>query len=128
MIKRRENLASMDPVETVATYNRIMSRAPLGFFAKRILRFGVEEGRLLDVACGPGQLLVALAQRAPGLQLYGLDISPNMLNAGRKNLKKKGLEGKVRLYEGSAYDLPFAPGTFDFVVATQCLHYLDDVG
>lgn len=126
MIKRRENLVSMDPIETVEVYNRIMNRAPFGFLAKRISKLGITEGKLLDIACGPGQLLVALARQMPGLQLHGLDISPNMLDACHRNLRKKGLEDEVQLHEGSAYELPFPPGAFDLVVATVCLHFMDD--
>ena len=36
-------------------------------------------GRALDIGCGPGQIVLKLAQRLPGWQFTGLDRSANMV-------------------------------------------------
>lgn len=128
-VDRLKNLSSMDPPETVRFYDRVAGRAgetPFRILAKRILRLGINKGKLLDIACGPGHLLLALAKLNPELQLHGLDISPNMLEACRSKFIKQGLEGRVTLCEGSAYELPFSNDFFDLVVNTQGLHFMDD--
>ena len=94
--------------------------------ARRILALGSHDARVLDIACGPGHLLMMLASLEPRLQLTGLDISPNMLSIGRNKIEKKDLEGTMRLVEGSCYDMPLEDDSFDLVVNTMALHMMDD--
>jgi ubiquinone/menaquinone biosynthesis C-methylase UbiE len=124
--ERRTNLLSMDSQHVVDYYDRISNHTPFKTMAKNTLKFGVKNGKLLDNSCGPGHLLVELAKLEPDLELYGLDISHNMLNACRKKLLKNDLEERIKLFEGSAYDLPFPADSFDMVVNTLSLHCIDD--
>lgn len=75
--------------------------------------------RVLDVGCGTGQLLRVLADEHPGLELHGLDLTPQML--GRA---KRRLGDAAALLLGSADRLPYADGTFDVVVSSSVLHAL----
>jgi SAM-dependent methyltransferase len=73
----------------------------------------VETGRgtrLLDVACGPGWLSAAAAQR--GAVVTGLDFAPNMLTIARARCPD------ATFHEGDAEDLPFEAGQFDAVVCS----------
>lgn len=119
-------LRDMNPQRTVEVYDRIMSMAPVNFSARKVLKLGVQDGKALDIACGPGHLLCALAKLTSQLELHGLDISPNMLKAARKKFEKRGLDGKIQLHLGSAYDLPFEDNTFDLVTNTLVLHCLEE--
>jgi len=76
--------------------------------------------RLLDVGCGTGSLLKELSQSGKELNLYGIDLSPEMINAARVKLKD---EKHVVLQEGSAADLPFESNYFDYVVCMNSLHH-----
>jgi ubiquinone/menaquinone biosynthesis C-methylase UbiE len=73
----------------------------------------VEAGRgtrLLDVACGPGWLSAAAAQR--GAIVTGLDFAQNMLTIARARCPD------AAFHEGDAEDLPFEAGQFDAVVCS----------
>jgi len=70
--------------------------------------------RVLELAHGPGHLLVALAQR--GLAPVGLDHSPHMGRLARRRLRRAGLP--VPLVRARAQALPFCDGCFDSAVAT----------
>lgn len=72
---------------------------------------------MLDVGCGTGVLLSALARRRPGLELTGLDASPGMLRRARSRL---GTAAALDLGDASA--LPYPDGSFDAVVSTSVLH------
>lgn len=116
---------SMETEESVRIYVRYWKGARLFFrwFAARALRFsGKERGRALDVATGPGFLLVALARRAPDWDITGVDISPVMLAEAERRLQREGLSDRVRVAEGSALDLSFEDGSFDLVTMTNALH------
>jgi len=75
-------------------------------------------GRLLDVGCGTGALLSALAERVPEALLTGIDPSGGMLAVGRRRLGDD-----ASLVQGYAERLPFADGVFDTVVSMNALHY-----
>lgn len=76
--------------------------------------------RILDVGCGSGPLSAALLDR--GAVVNGIDVSAGMLAlAGRR------LGDDVDLHVADLRErLPFADGTFDDVVASLVLHYLED--
>jgi SAM-dependent methyltransferase len=78
-------------------------------------RAGVQSGsRVLDVACGPGTATLPAAR--VGSDVVGLDLSPELLAAGRRKAEAEGLD--VEWVEGDAEALPFDDGTFDVVIST----------
>lgn len=70
---------------------------------------------VLDIGCGTGVHL-KIYQDA-GCQVHGVDTSPSMLEASRKQL---GDTADLRL--GSADSLPYENGTFDLVICMLVLH------
>src|SRR5207249_3300947 len=81
--------------------------------------------RVLDVGCGPGSLTVALRRSVgPAGSAHGIDASPEMIEAARRNASKAGLE--VGFQVGVAEALPFSDGTFDLVVSQLAIHHLPD--
>lgn len=76
--------------------------------------------RVLDAGCGSGPLTLALRER--GAVVTGLDGSPAMIELARRRLGED-----VPLHVADlAEPLPFSDGTFDDVVASLVLHYLED--
>jgi SAM-dependent methyltransferase len=74
----------------------------------------VERGRLLDVGTGPGRLLREIHNANPAIELYGLDISPAMVQRAKRNLV--GLA--VDLREGSIGHTTYESDFFDLVTTT----------
>jgi SAM-dependent methyltransferase len=68
--------------------------------------------RVLDVACGTGNLSLAAARA--GAIVTGLDIAPNLIETARKRTSDAGL--KIAYDEGDAEQLPYADASFDSVV------------
>jgi len=81
--------------------------------------------RVLDVACGPGIVVEALA-RAAG-EVIGCDITPEMLEKTRKRCASAGLTN-VRCVPGRAEALPFDDASFDVVVSRSAVHHFMDPG
>jgi SAM-dependent methyltransferase len=76
--------------------------------------------RILDAGCGSGPLFAALRDR--GAIVTGIDASAGMLELARRRL---GDGADLRVADlGSP--LPFPDGTFDDVIASLVLHYLED--
>lgn len=75
--------------------------------------------RVLDVCCGAGLYLSILKDLVKPGNLYGLDLSPEML-------KISGVHSS-RVHLGSVYAIPFAASSFDLVTCSSALHHLDDL-
>ena len=87
-------------------------------------------GRVLEIACGTGRNLVLAARSYPDAQLYGFDISAEMLMTARRSIKKAGLSSRIRLAQGDAeaFDLQamFGVAKFDRVFFSYSLSMIPD--
>lgn len=82
--------------------------------AKFIDRLQLKPGaRLLDVACGTGNLSIPAAHA--GAIVTGVDIAPNLLDTARARAKSEGVQ--IQFDEGDAEALPYADASFDEVVS-----------
>jgi SAM-dependent methyltransferase len=79
------------------------------FMSRLPLRPGM---RVLDVACGTGNLAVLAARR--GCIVQGVDIAANLIAQARARAREEGLDIEFR--EGDAESLPYSDGEFDAVV------------
>jgi len=79
--------------------------------------------RGLDLGCGEGHNTRLLAKL--GARMTGLDIAPTFIRHAREAEELDPLE--ITYVEGSALALPFAPGSFDFVVAFMSLMDMPEV-
>ena len=84
----------------------------------RLLCSQLSRGKLLDVGSGPGRLLQRIHTLNPELELYGLDISPAMIDRAMKNLA----ETPVHLMVGSIEQAPWEDGMFDMVTCSGSLY------
>lgn len=93
------------------------------FKARLLDRAELQAGeRLLDVGCGTGTLLVAAAEREPGLKLVGLDGDPDVL--ARAAAKAAAAGAVVELHQGDAGASRLADGSFDVVLSSLIFHHL----
>ena len=77
--------------------------------------------RILDVACGTGLLLGALANRPDNPELVGVGRVPAMLDVARQRIGHR-----AKLLECEASDLPFDDVSFQMALCTSALHYFPD--
>lgn len=78
--------------------------------------------KVLEIGLGYGTLGHLLASK--GCRYYGLDIAPNAVAMMRYRLSLSGEDGiSERVREGSALDIPFEDGSFDYVYSIGCLHH-----
>ena len=83
--------------------------------------------KVLDVGCGPGNLLVALSTEAPKL-LIGVDMDETFLVFGRSQIENSIDPSSVvpTLLRASLPTLPFADETFDLVTCFLVMPHVPD--
>ena len=69
--------------------------------------------KLLDVAGGTGDVAFRFLKRAPGASATVLDLTEQMLIAGRKRAEADRMADRLDWVVGDAMALPFATNTFD---------------
>jgi ubiquinone/menaquinone biosynthesis C-methylase UbiE len=85
------------------------------------------EDRVLDLGCGLGNILIALAERIDFIHpAAGVDISPDLVRIGEREIAQAGLHDRIGLQVAPATRLPFEDGAFDVVLTSHVLKHLDD--
>jgi 2-polyprenyl-3-methyl-5-hydroxy-6-metoxy-1,4-benzoquinol methylase len=77
-------------------------------------------GRVLEVGCGQGWLLKAIADALPEAELHGLDIRPDVVGYARE------LVPSAEVVVGNGERLPFEDASFDVVVCSEVLEHVND--
>ncbi len=77
--------------------------------------------RVLDLACGSGDLALAIGRKLPTAAITAADFSPEMLALARR-------KGVQRTVLADALHLPFAQGSFDCVTVAFGLRNMADWG
>ena len=57
---------------------------------------------VLEIGCGTGRNLVKTARRYPEAQIFGLDVSHEMLESARASVARAGLAGRIRVAQADA--------------------------
>jgi SAM-dependent methyltransferase len=92
------------------------------------------DGRLFDIGCGRGAVLLMAARRLPRGRAVGVDIWSTMDQSGnaeqvtRQNAEREGVAARVELHSVDMRDLPFDDGSFDVVVSSLAIHNVSDAG
>ncbi|MBI2112450.1 class I SAM-dependent methyltransferase [Candidatus Woesearchaeota archaeon] len=105
-------------------YDSLLVKYWMKKFNKSVLGLGFKkESRILDISCGTGELLLELQKRGMS-NLYGIDISEEMLNKARKKLQASNEESQhLTLTKGDVHELPYPDSSFDDVISTEAFHH-----
>jgi S-adenosylmethionine-diacylgycerolhomoserine-N-methlytransferase len=86
--------------------------------------------RILEVGCGTGRNLVATARAYPRAQVFGMDISSEMLASARSAVYRARLEQRASLAQGDATDFDparaFGITSFDRIFMSYTLSMIPD--
>ena len=85
----------------------------------------VAGGRVVDIHCGGGRWLIAMAQRFPSLELVGIEFEPDSAARARSNAVAAGLADRIEILQGDIGSLE-AAGAFDLAYFQYALHQLGD--
>jgi len=128
MIKRKPlEHGVFEDIETAKRYNKETQkwmRNVSKSFVSVAKKWGITDGKVLDVGTGTGLLAIGLAKRIPSVEVIGLDLSDVVLELARDNVQKSEELLRVSFEKGDAEDMPFEDGTFDLVISSNTLHLI----
>jgi arsenite methyltransferase len=84
--------------------------------------------RVLDMGCGRGAVLTAVARRLSTGRVTGIDLwsthdqSGNSRDVTMRNASLEGVQGRIDIETGDMRALPFPDATFDVVVSSLAIH------
>jgi SAM-dependent methyltransferase len=82
-------------------------------------------GRVVDIHCGGGRWLVAMARRFPALELVGVEFEEDSVARARAAVEAEGLADRIDIRHGKATD-PGHVGEYDLAYFQYALHQLHD--
>ncbi len=77
---------------------------------------------ILDIGCGPANLLIMLSKRSPDLRCVGIDPSPSMVKLARKRVERERLSDRIGIMIGSSRNIPVS-GKFDTIITSFSFHH-----
>ena len=111
---------------TAEYYDRFRLSYPEAMISDLVRRTGASgRGRLLDLACGTGQLAFAL--QSSFAEVWAVDQEPDMVDVVQAKAAAAGA-GEVRPVVSSAEYLDADPGSFELAVIGNAFHRLDPPG
>ena len=125
-IPRQASAEGIEDASAAQAYNRISQWPQFKFLRRMIvgeIRKCHPEGIMVDVGCGPGYLVAAMAKSFPHLHIIGADIANEMVQLASKNLSSLSFGEQVEFRQGDIQALPFDDNAVDFVVSTFSLHH-----
>jgi ubiquinone/menaquinone biosynthesis C-methylase UbiE len=130
--RSRERVVSheaLDDPEVARAFNWVSRLPQMGLMRWLVARRAVAmapAGQAADLGCGPGYLVLKLAQVAPGLQVTGIDLADEMLVEAEAVARHSGVQDRVAFKKGDVAHIPFPDGSLDLVVSTLSLHHWSD--
>ncbi len=82
--------------------------------------------RVLDLGCGPGDVMLRLATARPGVHITAVDGAEAMIALARAAVRGAGLDDRITLLQGRVPGLALPERSFDAVLSKDLLHHLPD--
>lgn len=109
---------------TVEKFSKYMKKYPkLYFYLASILKKNIDKSVkkpvIVDLGTGPGFLSLEISNLIPNSEVFGIDLSKEMLQKANENVRKSGFT----ILNGSSDNLPLKDGSVDVVVSRSSLIY-----
>src|SRR5207302_3982255 len=115
MLPRVLETEVMDTPEEARDYDAMDHSAVNRVFVADFLAAWDGTGPVLDLGTGTAQIPVELCRTHPTAQVVAVDLAEHMIALGRENVRRAGLQDRIRLERCDAKHLPFADHAFGSV-------------
>ena len=81
---------------------------------------------VLDVGTGTAQIPIELCRRHAVVQVTAIDLAEYMLRVGAVNVRRAGLEERIRLERQDAKRLPYAADSYGAEISNSIVHHIPE--
>lgn len=119
---------SMPNARTYDLATRLVFGRRYDEIARSIVAEAPEGGTVVDLGCGPGEVLLRVAALAPSLDLTGVDVDAEMIERAQRKARRRlsGPAARPRFVVADAAALPFPDESVDLLVSSYAVHHLPD--
>jgi len=122
MSKKHQAAVQKQFTNTAEAFSKFAVRDTADVVAEKVEFLKLQpESTVLDVACGPGTLLLAMASRVR--YAFGTDLTCEMLRQANQFRAEKRI-GNAAFVCSEGEKLPFADGNFDLVTCQYAFHHM----
>jgi ubiquinone/menaquinone biosynthesis C-methylase UbiE len=121
---RKPNIEGIDSPEVARAFEKVTNFLPFKIIHNSVIKRVSNldpRGKLIDIGCGSGNIIIQIAEKLPHLELIGIDISAEILKRAAMRANEKNIE--IEFKEGSVEKLPFSDEFADFIISTFSLHH-----
>jgi len=83
-------------------------------------------GKVVDIGCGPGDVMLRLARAKPNVRITAIDGSAAMIGFARDAVRAADLQARLTAIQGIIPGLALEEHSFDAVLSKDLLHHLPD--
>lgn len=117
----------MDDPEEAALYELMDHQTVNHQFVDDLLAGGTVGPRVIDLGCGPAEIVIELCRRDESVEVLAIDLAVEMLEIAKRNIDIAGLLDRIALEQSDAKSMPeFHSGMADTVISNSLLHHLPD--
>jgi ubiquinone/menaquinone biosynthesis C-methylase UbiE len=113
----------MDTAEEARDYDAMDHSAVNRVFVQDFLAVWQGANPVLDVGTGTALIPIELCHQNAA-RIVGIDLAENMIAVGRENIRRAGLEERIRLERIDAKKMPYADGHFAAVISNSIVHHI----
>jgi ubiquinone/menaquinone biosynthesis C-methylase UbiE len=124
MLARILEPETMDTALEAHDYDAMDHSAVNGVFVADFLAVWDGRSPVLDVGTGTAQIPIELCRRNADAHVTAIDLAEYMLRVGANNVRRVGLEDRIRLERQDAKQLPYAAGSFGAVISNSIVHHI----
>lgn len=104
-----------------------MNQANAALYQLTLAQLAVQDGHtILEIGFGNGKFFGALHEQAANLALFGVEHSPEMVNAAIQHNLELHQRGQLKVTIGSSDKLPFHDQVFDRIFCINVIYFWED--
>jgi ubiquinone/menaquinone biosynthesis C-methylase UbiE len=81
---------------------------------------------VVDIGCGPGDVVIRLARAAPHIHITAIDGSAPMIALARDAVRAAGLDARITVMQGYVPGVSLEERSYDAILSKDLLHHLRD--
>jgi ubiquinone/menaquinone biosynthesis C-methylase UbiE len=115
-----------DEQQSIAYAQADFSTSNQLFVDSLVRDFPAQLRAVVDIGCGPADVVIRLARAAPGATITAIDGSAPMIALGRAAARAAGVDDRLTLLHARIPGPPPSAQAFDAVLSKDLLHHLPD--